>query len=89
MFIYSPQGGWAYGINENSCLYSCFYTSRGSRMIMERSQDFDSGLSSDPSTYYLLTMPGTILGRINVVLMKPIYQGDIILSFSYVILIVN
>lgn len=56
-------------------------------MIMGRSQDFNSGLSPDPSIYYLLTVPGTILGRINV-LMKPMYQGDIILPLSYVILIV-
>lgn len=55
-------------------------------MIVGRSQDFNSGLSSDPSIYYLLTVPGSILGRINV-LMKSMYQGDII-SLSCVILIV-
>lgn len=79
MFVYSPQRGWAYGINKDSCSVSVAY--RGSRVIMERAQDFDSGVSSsDPSIYCLLAVPGIMLTKINVVFMKPVHRGH---SSSY------
>lgn len=48
------------------------------------------GLLANPRVSYLLAMPGRILGRIEVVVMKlPVYWGDTMLSVGYVILIVN
>lgn len=39
--VYSPQRGWDCGINKDPCLYTLVsVVYKGSRMLMERSQDF-------------------------------------------------
>lgn len=43
------------------------------------------GRGADPSSYWVLALPGTALGRIRV--LKPVYPGSIILSISCVILL--
>lgn len=44
------------------------------------------GRGADPSSYCVLALPGTALGRIRV-LKPPVYPGSIILSISCVILL--